>query len=58
MKKWFESKTLWVNFIALVAVVLEGIYGKPIINAETQSVLIVIINMALRILTKDEINWK
>ena len=58
MKKWFESKTLWVNFIALVAVVLEGIYGKPIINAETQSVLIVIINMALRNLTKDEINWK
>lgn len=57
MKKWFESKTLWVNLIALVAIVIQGITGKEYLSAESQGVLLTIINMLLRFVTKHEIDW-
>jgi hypothetical protein len=57
MKKWYESKTLWVNFIALIAVVVQGITGKEYLNLESQGVILTLINMILRFITKHEINW-
>ncbi len=51
MKKWYHSKTLWTNFIALVAVVLSGNAGIELTAEETAAVLVVL-NMFLRIITK------
>jgi hypothetical protein len=58
MKKWYESKTVWVNVIALVAAVLQVAAGKEIIDAGTQGVILTVINLLLRTVTKHEINWK
>jgi len=29
-KAWYLSKTLWVNAIALIAMVLQGVFNKEI----------------------------
>jgi hypothetical protein len=57
MKKWYESKTVWVNGIALVAAVLQVAAGKEIIDAGTQ-VILTVINTFIKTVTKHEINWK
>ncbi len=51
-KKWYLSKTLWVNTVAGVAVILQAITGKQIMNPEGQAAIIVIVNMLLRVITK------
>lgn len=57
MKKWYESKTLWVNFIALIAIVVQTATGKDIVPVEAQAVLLGFVNFILRIVTKDAIDW-
>jgi hypothetical protein len=57
MKKWYESKTVWVNGIVFVAAVLQAVYGKEIISPEAQVIIVSAINTALRFITKHEINW-
>lgn len=57
MKNWYESKTLWVNLLALVAIVVQGVTGKEYLSVETQGVVLTVINMLLRVITKHEINW-
>jgi hypothetical protein len=52
MKKWYESKTLWINFIALIAIVLQGITGKEILSTETQGIVLTVVNMVMRLVTK------
>jgi len=51
-KKWWLSKVLWVNLIALVALVLQTIFGWQV-SPETQAYIIVGINALLRLLTKE-----
>ena len=58
MKKWYESKTVWVNGLMFLAAILQAIYGKPIISPEVQVIILSAINTALRLITKHEINWK
>jgi uncharacterized membrane protein len=57
MKKWYISKTLWVNLIALIAMVAQGISGKEIIDLDAQAVILAGINFILRIATKQQITW-
>jgi len=52
MKKWYTSKTLWVNFMAGVAVIVQAIAGVEWLDPEVQGAIIVLINLALRIFTK------
>jgi len=56
-KKWYASKTLWVNVLAVVAIVAQGITGKQILSLEMQGVILGGINMVLRLVTKSEIAW-
>lgn len=58
MKKWYESKTLWVNAIALIAAIAQVVAGKEVISAEMQVIILTVINTILRLITKHEINWK
>jgi hypothetical protein len=53
-KQWYLSKTLWVNLIALIALVLQSQFGF-IIDAESQMALLLVINLVLRAITGDEI---
>jgi hypothetical protein len=57
-KEFWKSRTLWVNFIAIVGIVLNSIYGIDL-DAETQAALatsiLAVINIILRLLTNQGI---
>ena len=57
-KKFWKSKTLWVNLVAVIAIVLNSIYGIEL-DAETQAALatgvLAIINIILRMFTNQPI---
>lgn len=53
-KSWYKSKTLWVNAIALTALIAQGMTGFVVSPAE-QAAGIVIINLILRIITNEEL---
>lgn len=55
MKKWYLSKTLWVNFIAFIALAVQQVTGEEVISMELQTQIIIFINFALRLITKQEI---
>ena len=55
-KKWYKSKTIWVNvFLAIAGIVME-VTGK-MENGQTLS-FIAVINIILRVVTKTAITWK
>jgi len=56
-KKWFLSKTVWVNVIALIGVMLQAIYNKEVIPVELQATIISVINLFLRSITKTDLKW-
>jgi uncharacterized membrane protein len=53
-KKWFESKTLWVNAISIVGVFLAKHFGIEI-TAEMTVTILGVINAILRFITKQPI---
>ena len=55
MKKWYLSKTLWVNIIALIAIIAQLVTGREIISQGAQGLFLTGINIILRILTKHEL---
>jgi hypothetical protein len=56
MKKWYYSKTVWVNFLVFIAVVLQVATGKDLLDPEKQAMIITIVNLVLRKFTKHELN--
>lgn len=52
----WQSKTFWLNLIAIVALVLQT-YTGFIIDPEKQVVILGIVNTILRFITKTPINW-
>lgn len=55
-KKWYESKTFWVNVIAAGALAAQMKYGF-IIGAEMQALGLTMVNLVLRKLTKSEVTF-
>jgi len=53
MKKWYHSRTLWVNFVAAVAVLIQTVTGTQWLDAEAQAAIIIVINLILRIITHE-----
>lgn len=52
-KKWYWSKVLWVNAIAIVAIIL----GKDVIDPNLQVGVLAGINFILRLITKESVEW-
>ena len=46
-KRWYTSKTLWFNIVALVSVIVELATGN-LTAAEVTAVLLPIVNLILR----------
>lgn len=57
-KNWYDSKTLWVNTLLLLAMITQQVTGKDILTPEIQAAVIALINVILRMVTKDKITWK
>lgn len=55
-KKWYTSKTIWVNALALAALVAQTQTGF-IFSLEMQTFVLSLINVGLRTITKEEITW-
>jgi hypothetical protein len=57
IKRWYYSKTIWVNGIALIATLCQAKWGF-IVSPELQGIILTIINVVLRSITKEQIEWK
>lgn len=57
MKPIWQSKTLWVNAIALVALVVQTQTGM-VIDPSAQVAILGFVNVILRTITKDAVTWK
>ena len=55
-KKFWESKTFWVNILAIVGIVSSGLFGFEI-PAEWSVSILGVVNLVLRLATKEEIVW-
>lgn len=54
MKKWYESKTIWLNVISLGIEVANLLMANPIIPAKfagTLTIIVNVLNIVLRTLT-------
>ena len=54
-KRWFSSRTIWINIIALVALLLQSQIGFEL-NAEETASILVVINLIMRAVTKEPLN--
>ena len=55
-KKWYLSKTIWVNALGLLGLYAQMSSGF-IFSVETQTATLALINLILRVVTKEEIVW-
>lgn len=53
-KKWYESKTLWVNALMFLTVFLTDLIQH--ISAENAVTILAVANIALRVVTKTKLN--
>ena len=47
-KKWYKSKTLWVNTIAILGILFQTSTGLKLIPLETQGAILAILNIIMR----------
>ncbi|MBC8521367.1 MAG: hypothetical protein H8D26_05190 [Methanomicrobia archaeon] len=52
MKRWYQSKTLWVNLIAVAALITQAQFGF-VIAPEEQVGILALINLILRAATSE-----
>lgn len=55
IKKWYVSKTLWINVFMLLAIIVQQATGYDLLTSEVQASLIVVINVFLRLITNEEL---
>ena len=56
-KPLLKSRTFWVNIVAIIAMAMESQLGYQI-DAEAQVAILAVINLLLRLVTKEPITWK
>ncbi|MFQ5751817.1 MAG: hypothetical protein ACE5HI_07455 [bacterium] len=59
-KKWYVSKTIWVNGLMLVGMLLNQFAGLGLPleqNAEWVVSVMVLVNVALRAITHEPVEW-
>lgn len=54
-KKLWQSKTFWVNVIALIAMAVEAATGSTQVGVEEQGAALAIVNLILRLVTKEPV---
>jgi hypothetical protein len=56
-KKFWESKTFWLNFLALIGIIVQSQTGY-VISPMIQGIILTMLNTILRLVTKEPIVWK
>ena len=56
-KSWLQSKTIWLNIIALAVLILQHFTGY-VINAEIQVAVLAVINIIVRSITGQPLGRK
>ena len=51
MKRWFQSKTIVVNGIAIVIMIAEYLITNQIYSPEIHAIVIAVLNLGLRLVT-------
>jgi hypothetical protein len=55
-KKWYFSKTVWLNLLALSGMYLQIEFGF-ILSPELQASALTLLNLGLRVVTKEAVVW-
>lgn len=55
-KKWYTSKTLWVNVVSFLAILVQMKLGF-VIDPSSQALALTLLNGLLRKITKEAIVW-
>jgi len=56
-KLWYTSKTLWVNIIAIISTIAANQFGFQL-SPEQQVSILGVVNILLRLVTKEKIVWE
>ena len=56
-KPWYLSKTFYINIIALVGMIVQSKWGW-VLQPEREMLVLGIVNMILRTVTKKPVAWK
>jgi len=54
-KKWYFSKTVWVQILAVIIGGIQAIQGQSWLPIETQLVILAMLNIIVRFLTNQPI---
>lgn len=55
-KKFWQSKTFWVNVLSAVGIAVQSKTGF-VIDPATQAIGLTLVNGALRAVTKEPVSW-
>ena len=55
MKKWYLSKTVWLNILATLVAIVQALQGQAWINPEIQVFILAVLNALVRLLTNTAI---
>lgn len=54
-KKWYASRTLYINLIAIILIVVQSSIGVEVIPVEYQSIIVALLNVLTRTITNTNI---
>ena len=54
-KKWYMSRTLYINLIAIILIVVQSSIGVEVIPVEYQSIIVALLNVLTRTITNTNI---
>jgi len=56
MKSYITSKTMWINFVAILAIVAQGQF-EFVLDPAAQVAILGVLNVILRAITGEELSW-
>ena len=56
-KLWYESKQIWVNILAAIAIFAQSKFGY-VLPLEVQTQILLLLNLFLRFITKKPVVWE
>ena len=51
IKRWYHSRMLWVNLLAVIGSIIAGICTKNWLDGETQVMILAVVDFILRLRT-------